>query len=810
MGCDGQHPNVICPDRFQNSLALEWLKHLPQPTNSLPTNNYLPAGFGSILNASINLWNLRIDEYLGDKDHVTASIFHRDLPTHTESRLPDIISNDSDQYKYTWAERLNWDHIFSPTVLYHFTFGYDHDYFQGGGHNGKYADQLPQIAGVPSHEYPPHIQFSDGFTDYGTGLGPGDLNKWPAPAFVFNQMLTLVKNKHTLKFGFEYRNQRNSNLVHNNESGSFYFDSLNTGLLGQNSGNPIASFLLENVSSANFDSRPYPLWSARWGSWIVHAGDTWRVTPKLSLNLGIRWEMHEPSVEQHDVMSFFDAGGANPGAGNRLGRLTFAGKRWGDVSYGKRYPEDLFTTGFAPRVGIAYTLNPKTVVRTGYGIFYDAGYYPGWTSGIGTDGFNAAGIAFGSSNGGLDPAFLLSEGVPNDWERPPFLDPAYLNGQNGPTYRPKDGNRLPYSQQWNFGIERQFTADTYIDVSYVGSKGTRLTSRVAPLNALDPALLRRFGADLQRDFQPGETSFDGVPIPYPGWIEQMSACSPSLAQALLPFPQYCGQLQGVNENAGNSTYHSLQAKVEKRFSRGLWILGSYTWGKILTDTESNQPDEMAWSGGNGQTISPYERRRNKSLSSGDVTHTFTGTFVYELPVGKGKRWVNQNRLLDLAIGGWRSTGIVRLNSGTPFAITSSNCSLPGQFRMGCLPGQIPGADPFAQDKGNFEPSKPLLNVNAFQSVDTFTFSPGQGFDYGNGPRMTNIRGFPYHNFDFTMMKAFHITESKNFQVRADFFNIFNLHTFRGFDTDVASPAFGTFNGGVTPPRYIQVGGRFQF
>ncbi|HVX67574.1 MAG TPA: carboxypeptidase regulatory-like domain-containing protein, partial [Bryobacteraceae bacterium] len=416
MGCDGQHPNVICPDRFQNSLALQWLNNLPQPTRPGPKFNYLPAGFGSNWNAGMNLWNVRIDEYLGSKDHITASIFHRDLPTHTESRLPDILSNDSDTYKYTWANRLNWDHIFSPTLLYHFSGGYDHDYFQQGGHSAPYADQLPQIPGAPSHKYPPHITFSDDFTDYANGQGLGPDNKWPAPAFVFNQMLTWVKNRHTLKFGFEYRNQRNSNLVHNNESGSFYFDSLSTGLLDQNSGSPIASFLLERVSSGNFDYRPYPLWSARWGAWIAHVGDTWKVTPNLSLNLGIRWEMHEPSVEQHDVMSFFDAAGANPGAGGRAGRLAFAGKRWGEYSYGKRYPEDLFRKGFSPRVGIAYTLNQKTVVRTGYGIFYDAGYYPGWTSGIGTDGFNAAGLTFSGSNGGLDPAFLLSQGLPDNWE----------------------------------------------------------------------------------------------------------------------------------------------------------------------------------------------------------------------------------------------------------------------------------------------------------------------------------------------------------------------------------------------------------
>ncbi len=810
MGCDGQHPNVICPDRFQGSPALEWLKNLPQPSRPGAKYNYLPAGLGSNWNAGMNLYNVRVDEYLGDKDHVTVSIFHRELPTHTESRLPEIISNDQDTYKYTWANRLNWDHIFSPTLLYHFSGGYDHDYYQAGGHNAKFANDLPQIAGAPSHAYPPNISFSDDFTNLGTGMGLGPDNKWPAPAFIANQMVTWVKGKHSWKFGFEYRNQRNSNVVHNNESGSLYFDSLLTGLIDENSGNPIASFLLGRVASGSFDSRPYPMWSARWGSWIAHAGDTWKVRPNLSVNLGLRWEMHEPSVEQHNVMSFLDPYGANPEAGGRPGRLVFAGNRWGPFSYGQRYPEELFKKGFAPRIGIAYTYDQKTVIRTGYGIFYDAGYYPGWGSGVAQDGFNAAGITFGSSNGGLDPAFLLTEGFSDNWTRPPFLDAGFLNGQWGPNYRPKDGNRLPYSQQWNFGIERQFTDDTYINLSYVGTKGTRLISRVAPLNALNPALLQQYGEDLFHDFAADETSYAGVNVPYEGWAAQMGACSPSVAQALLPYPQYCGPLQGVNENVGNSSYHSLQAKFEKRFSKGLWVLTSYTWGKILTDTESNQPDEMSWGGMNGGMISPFERKRNKSVSSGDVPHTFTTSFVYDLPVGKGKRWINNNRALDAVIGGWRTSGIIRLNAGTPFAIYSSNCNLPGQFRMGCLPGQLQGADPFAQSKSSFNPDQPLLNVDAFEKASDFQFYPGQGFFYGHGSRMSNFRGFPYRNVDFTLTKAFQFTERMSFQLRTDFFNLFNMHTLRGFDTDVASGSFGMWNGGVTSPRWVQVGGRLSF
>ena len=227
-------------------------------------------------------------------------------------------------------------------------------------------------------------------------MGSGPDNKWLAPAFVFSDLLTWVKGRHTFKAGVEYRNQRDSNQVTAGESGSLGFGSLETGLRDVNSGNPLASFLLGAVDSGSLSNRPYGLWSARWSSYIAHFGDTWKATSKLSVNIGVRWDMHPPTHEQHDVFSFLDPAAPNPSAGNRPGALTFAGTRWGKYSYGKSYPEQVFSKGFAPRLGIAYALNAKTVARTGYGIFYDAGYYPGWMGGIANDGFNLNNYSYGS------------------------------------------------------------------------------------------------------------------------------------------------------------------------------------------------------------------------------------------------------------------------------------------------------------------------------------------------------------------------------------------------------------------------------
>src|SRR5262249_12419576 len=157
-------------------------------------------------------------------------------------------------------------------------------------------------------------------------------------------------------------------------------------------------------------------------------------------------------------------------------------------------------------------------------------------------------------------------------------------------------------------------------------------------------------------------SLDGVPIPYAGWVEQMTGCAPTVAQALLPFPQYCGIIRGQNENVGNSTYHSLQVKAEKRFKQGFYMLLSYTFSKSITDADSAQSASTTWSGASG-VISPYEQHRNKGLSTADTPNIFVLSTVYDLPLGTGKRFLNHGRALNLLAGGWELTSIIRASSG---------------------------------------------------------------------------------------------------------------------------------------------------
>jgi carboxypeptidase family protein/TonB-dependent receptor-like protein len=811
MGCDGHTPNVICSNRIQNSSANRWLQFLPTPTFPGVRNNYVvPEPIPDTVFADSALIDIRVDQYWRDRDHFFLTVHYRGSTAANVSELPPQLSNN-EQYglNYSFVDRFNWTHTFNPTVLNHFAIGYLNTTSAVTCFNQPYADQL-QVAGTPNHDNPPAL----GFEDF-AGFGCNNTSTDARPVWVANDLMTWVKGKHTFKFGGEIRKHGNNSTSTGNGSGTLNFTRVGTGLNEFNSGNAVASFLLEQVADANYDIRTVEAQYPRSSAYNFHFGDTFKVTPKLSLNFGIRWDMFKPTVEKFDHLSFFDLLGTNPAAANRPGRLAFAGDSAGAASFGRRHPEQLWKKGFAPRVGVAYSLTPKTVIRAGYGIFFSAPIYPGWGGGIAQDGFNAN-IPFVGSNSGYTPAFLLSEGFPAiaPEQRPPFIDPSFRNGQDL-TYRPFDGNRLPYSQQWNLTIEHEFTNDFYISTAYVANKGTRLPSRTAALNALDPKYLS-MGPQLYDEFQLGDTSLHGVPLPYPGWVEQMQGCAPTVGQALLPYPQYCSSLQGLNENAGNSTYHSFQFKAEKRFSKGFYLLGSYTLSKLLTSSDGVQADAGTWSGALG-VISPYERHRNKALALSDVPQSFVMSLVYQLPLGEGKRLANKGGVVDKIVSGWQVSTVFRATSGVPLFFRSGNCNVPGEFRVQCVPAVIPGKDPFAQDKGNYDPNKPLFNPDAFELPDSFNFY------FGQGPRVSNLRGFGYHNQDLSLIKNTRISERVNLQFRAELFNAWNWHTFtspggeggldsgyRVVDTDVSGSTFGYWNGTVSVPRNIQLGIRLLF
>jgi hypothetical protein len=557
-------------------------------------------------------------------------------------------------------------------------------------------------------------------------------------------------------------------------------------------------------------------------AWAVHFGDTWRTTPKLTLAYGLRWDMETPTREKYNHASFFDPTLPNPDAGNLLGALAFA-------SSSRPYPEQVDHAGVAPRLGVAYAVRPNMVVRAGYGIFFGQAFYPGWNGGNSLDGYNinsAVGSPGLNSTGQVIPAmcltpgnaFCVAAGVPaNGYPTPPSLAPSLTPGfDNGlsPLYRPFNANKRGRAQQWNLTVERQLPWKTVVSGAYVGAHSTHLLSALQPLNVLnpnDPRVIAN-GANLPNPWDPSS----GVPEPYPGWASQVSCAT--VGQALLPYPQYCSTLAGLNENVGNSIYHSFQGRVERRLDKGIYMLLSYTNSKTIEDAASNTQSTQGIYNGSYGIVSPYQRSRSRTLASDDVPQVVSAAFVYDFPFGHNKRFLNKGGALDRVVGGFQFSPIYRYSRGIPFFFRDNGTCK--SYVGACIPGLIPGVNPFLQDPNHFDPSKPLLNLNAFEPYSSFATLGYSGY----GRRISNLRGPNFKELDFSLTKNTRITERVTFKFSANFFNAFNAHFFindesqnfggdTAFNTDISNPAsapFGTWNGVVSQPRTIQVAGRIEF
>jgi hypothetical protein len=790
---------------------------LPNPSSGGALNNFLAPAIPDTILGNTSYYMGRYDLQIGNKDHAFLSIWHQAAAVKYLSTLPQPIASETlSDPQNSWVSRFNYDRAFSTSLLNHMSMGYLNRNEGYGCVNAQFAGDFSKIKGVAATDPAPQYEFSDGYATMGCNAGTPITNITTRPTFIINDMVTWTRSTHTLKFGMEYRKIMGNLHQTGNQAGTFRFARPATGLLGVNSGSPIASFLLGAVDNANVDYRTIESWYPRQNAWIFHGGDTWRATSRLTLDYGLRWDYYSPSSEKYDHSSFFDPVGPNPGAGGRPGRLAFAGSGYGAASYGARYPEKDWYGGFAPRLGAVYRLNEKTVLRSGYGIFYTQAFYPGWGGGIALDGFSAS-PSFSSSRGGIDPAFLLDNGFPQNFAPPPSIRSDYRNGQ-GINYRPLDANKRSYSHQWNITVERELLSNMSLSVAYVGTAGRRLPSSIDADNAIDPKYLS-MGPQLYDEFQAGMTSLHGVQLPYAGWVDQMTGCAPSVAQALRPFPQYCDNLVGLNQNHGESQYHSLQAKLERRFTEGLYALVSYTLSRTVSNASDNtQSDASTWSGAHG-VISPFEKDRTKAVTVDDVPHLLSAAFVYELPVGKGKKHLNQGGVTQALLGGWQLSTIFRYSSGIPyfFRVNGTSCNVPGQFRAGCIPAIIHPDQVFAQDKGSFDPGKgPLFNRDAFEPLSAFNFYVGKGNRIEE-----DVRGFAYHNQDLSFIKNTRLGGGTNLQVRFEMFNMWNWHIFGasgstfndttgGFDLDLASPTFGEWKGAVSSPRNMQVAVRFEF
>jgi len=606
--------------------------------------------------------------------------------------------------------------------------------------------------------------------------------------------LTVVRGSHTLKTGFSFTAKRWSarNFLTTSPSYSFgagFTQGPDPLKASSTAGVGYASFLLGigggSIRSGGLSQNNQTVYYG------FYFQDDWKITPKLTLNLGVRYDNPRPWTERFNRVTgwCYDCSVPLEVPGMQLrGGLQFPG-----VDGRSRNLYDPDNNNIAPRFGFAYALNDKTVIRGGYGIFYGP-VQGGAVNGTSTprSGFEAR-TSWVSSIDGITPVNYLSNPYPDGFEPAPGSSMGTLT-LLGQSVVGMDADReTPYSQQWNFNIQRTLPANFILDVAYAGSRGIHLFGPLI-LNQLPNEFLS-MGDDLRTL----------VPNPFFGLIKTGSLSNPQIQQGQLlrPYPQF-NQVTAGNSSYGASTYHALQAKLERRFSGGLSLLFSYTFSKLLDDVRGSTagggfPGESFPS---GVLLDYQDRSHQRAPAQFDTPHLFSFNGIWELPFGPGKRYLNQQRLLGAILGGWQLNSIVTLQSGVPLALRTRSNTLRnyGGRQTPNWNGTDPHVDgPISQRLDHY------FNTDAFTSPPPYT--------YGNVARLVGwLRAPGLANLDLSVVKNIPIPvrEGWRLQFRFETFNTFNHPQFSAPNTSIGSPNAGVITRQANMPRDIQFGLKLLF
>ena len=828
-------PNNIIPSADFSTASSSLIGLFPNPQfSSLIRNQPAFSGCCPVLN--VNHWSLKMDQVINSKQKISGSFNYirrvrfnrnsRTFPPYPGYPLnpvkQQIVGGPMARFSHNWT--IN-DH-----TINNFAMGYNR-FFNDNNvtPNAQFAKDLG-IPGVDPACFPP-IRFRTGqLGSYGVGCENND----PSESYIFTDTLAYLRGKHSFKFGAEFRRYRYNTFEPGSLGGTFTFGPDATALPGftSSTGNPFASFILGAVESGGrsiYTTEP----GYRAGVLGMFVTDDWKVTRKLTLNLGLRYDIPLPKKEAFDRMSGLDPTVPNPAAGGIPGALVFLGNCAG--CNGRHSFQDMYWKEVAPRFGLAYQITDKLVFRGGYGISYS----PPILNNFGSQnifGFNGSvPLVRGTSPTGftLDPvtywSTLKGANIPSGAQIgvPPFAgvlpdrNPSLANG-NSIDFLPRNSLAQPYVQNWNAGFQYMLPKETLLEVDYVGSKGTRLLQSMfsnmfnqVPTRymALGDMLGDNLSDDLADPAKAAVLAQYGITgLPYPTFNNDFN---PTVAQALRPFPQY----DVVTNNfptMGSSTYHSLQVTARKRAAKGLNFIAAYTYSKTLTnsDTALYYPTGGFGVYNFGQDF--YNRAAEKSLASFDYTHVLKLTWIYDLPFGPGQRFLGgTSGVLGKLVGGWTITAIQSYTSGDPLAITSELCTglYSGPYGDGCgvRPNVITGVNATLPHSGlDAQNGTSYLNPAAFADP---AVSPDNGYalSFGTAPRLLpSIRGPAHASEDFGILKKTNITESSDFEIRADFFNVFNRVGLGDPDTDTDSGTFGLIFGPQHGGRVVQFSARINF
>jgi len=786
----------IIPVSQMSKVAQNIQSYLPAPFNSQLQNNYLLGPAQSFLNARTIL--TRIDHNITDNIRFTLTYNYDDRPRELDCNniggCGGPIGHPRMQDISTHTAHAQLTDVISPSFFTHFVASYDRwvlpDTFPTIVDKG-WASKVG-ITGIPYADLGgfPRITFDERYREFGVNNTGGlqGTDRWQ-----FLDDTTKLIGKHTIKAGFEFRWERWFTGSYIGDAGLYNFHAATTGAFNSvgapisGTGDPYASFLLGQVNNAGFSipsfsdyRRPY------FAPWV---NDDWKVTDKLTLSFGFRFDLQYPRTERHNQFSSFDPSLPNPGAGGRLGALAFAGLNGHGTTF-----EDLQADTYGPRFGFAYRANDKTVLRGGYGIYYAPVTMNGFQANS-NYGFSTNPSVTDLTNG-RQAAFALDSGFPQSAVKlPPQISSTLENGTNVLYMNPK-GVLLPRYQNWTFSVQRQITNSLMVDAAYVANHGTRLISPsdMSDLNQNNPLILQKYPLS-QLTAQVGTLAANGFPAPYAGFTG-------TVAQALRPYPQYQSvpQFNGAN---GWSTYNSLQVNINKRFSEGLQFTVGYVWSRLM-----NNGAESGLTSGFGGSAPVSTFLPTKALSVDDVPHIVTVTFYYSLPFGPGRTFLNRGGVTNWILGGWQFAGSLRYEGGRPLGIYYGANQYSGVlFNTGELPDRVAGASGYLNtNSSNFDiASSRYLTSSAFLRPAPNTL--------GNNGRVDSVlRGWANYNESISLFKDFPVfRERVKWRLGANAANLLNRHQWCDPDTNLSDgAAFGSVRAQCNLPRAVQLYTKITF
>ena len=749
--------NNIIPTSSQDSVGAKLAAFYPQAIGgTTPTGQFVvndPAA------TRVDAYVARIDHVIGVKDRIFGRLLIQTDHTLTGSVFPNPVSDPLGNlvHDYYYNASGNWFHTFNSNTINEFRLTYtrrQYLYYSAGA-NSNVDSQI----GLNTYDqtYFPTLLVS-GLEQLGNTTQQERLQT-PVNSNAYVDNLSWLHGKHQFKFGGEIRTSNNTDRFRPLGAGSFTFN--NDGTSTNTAVGSIANLLLGNVYTASINEY-YTIHSVA-DAYGAFAQDDWKVTPHLTLNLGVRWDLDSPRRTDPNAQNAFNATAINPVSGTP-GVVTFSGLNGASV-----YAHHWDLNNFGPRLGFAWSPRNKWVVRGGGGVLYTP-EYDSATPTVANLGYGTTGSSTGVYNantGILTPAFAIGA-IPQFWISPTAanLTSSFGAAAPGPTAPYYTGQYTPhtavqyfdpnhvngYIYQASFDIQHELSKDFLLDVGYIGTFGHKL-----PVT----------------DNSTGPFSINQVPDTDLSLI----AANPALAQSLRPFPQFAN-VQLLDPNIGGSHYNGVNVGIQKRYSQGLQFQANYTWSKFEDNADGR--NELAGFPGNNSYTDYYNPQSRWGLSGNDVRHRVVISTLYELPVGHGRKFVPGSALVDQVVGGWSVGTLAELHTGTPLSVIDA-VNNTGSFSDGVRPDVV--GNPVLS-KGS-RTSQEWFNTAAFAQNPAYTFGDAPR-DFGSGPGTAQV--------DASVLKNFRVREGTNLQFRAEALNVLNHPNWGNPNTTFGSATFGRVTG----------------